>query len=172
MLGSHRILIPVIIPLLAMIGCSEEATRIAREAANRQAQQNTSMAELNKEVASGSRRLVDADAQARKDIVGVHHDLQLERGRLDSSWSTLESERKQLAADRRTESFLVSVAPLIGGSLLVVVFLGFCWWMLVASTSDPQVDARLSHLLVAELLPDQSTLSLSDESKPHQLPRD
>ena len=68
--------------LAATHGCDKKATQIAREAADRQAQQNTAMAQLNKEVASGSHQLVEADAQARQEIVGVHHDLQAERTRL------------------------------------------------------------------------------------------
>ena len=57
------ILIPSILVLILTSGCDDErATQIAREAADRQAQQNTAMAELNKEVASGTRQLVEADA--------------------------------------------------------------------------------------------------------------
>ena len=62
--------------LAAMGGCDDRVTQVAREAANRQAQQNTVMAELHQEVAAGTRELVAADAKARGDIVGVHHDLQ------------------------------------------------------------------------------------------------
>ncbi len=79
-------------------GCDDRATQIASEAANRQAQQNTAMSELNKEVASGTRELVAADAQARKEIVGVHRDLQAERTRLDTGWDALEKERQHIAA--------------------------------------------------------------------------
>ena len=120
------------LPLAVTHGCDDRATQIAREAADRQAQQNTAMAELNKEVASGTHQLVEADAQARKEIVGVHHDLQAERTRLDSGWNELEGERRQIAGQRRTESMLVPVTTLVGGGLLVVVLLGFCWYALVA----------------------------------------
>src|SRR4051812_28760879 len=88
-------------------GCDDRATQIAREAANRQAQQNTAMSELNKEVAAGTRELVAADSQARKEIVGVHHELQAERTQLDTGWDALENERRQIADERRTESMLV-----------------------------------------------------------------
>src|SRR6185295_6133925 len=102
-------------------GCDDRASQIAREAANRQVQQNTAMADLNKEVASGTHRLVEADAQARKEIVGVHRDLQAERSRLDSSWNELEDDRRQLAGQRRTASALVAVAQVSGGVLLLTV---------------------------------------------------
>jgi len=162
---------PLILPILMMlvtIGCSAEATRIAREAADRQAQQNTAMADLNKEVASGSHQLVAADAQARQYIVGVHHDLQAERGRLDTAWSALQGERQQVAQDRRTESFLVAMWPLLGGSLAVATLLGFCWWLLVSATANSRVDARLNDVLLAEILPSESTLILPDTSTSRQ----
>ena len=74
----------VLVLLIVTSGCDDAATRIAREAADRQAQQNTAMANLNQEVASGTHQLVAADAEARKEIVVVHHDLQAERSKLDS----------------------------------------------------------------------------------------
>jgi hypothetical protein len=110
-----------IAPLILMSACDDRAARIALEAADRQAQQNTAMVELNQEVASGTRRLVDADAQARKEIVGVHRDLQIERTRLDTGWNDLEQQRRQIAAQRRTESALAPVVTLVGGLLLAVV---------------------------------------------------
>jgi hypothetical protein len=139
-------------------GCDKSDTQIAREAADRQAQQNTEMAELNKEVASGTHQLVEADAQARKEIVGVHHDLQAERTRLDTGWSELEGERRQIAGERRTESMLVSVSSVIGGTALVVTLLGFCWYALVVSRRGEDTDAQLNELLVEDVLADQPTL--------------
>ena len=82
-------------------GCDDRVARVGQEAADRQAQQNTAMAELNKEVAGGTRQLVEADAQARKEIIGVHRDFQAERTRLDTGWEDLESQRRHMAADRR-----------------------------------------------------------------------
>src|SRR5262245_58902790 len=90
--------------LAAIQGCDDKSTRLAREAANRQAQRNTEMAQLNREVAAGSHQLVEADAKARQEIVGVHRDLQAERTRLDTGWSQLEEDRRQIATQRRSES--------------------------------------------------------------------
>src|SRR5215216_4653667 len=106
---NHKTWILSIILFAATHGCDDKATQIAREAADRQAQQNTEMAQLTKEVASGSHQLVEADAKARQEIVGVHHDLQAERTRLDTSWYALEQERKGIATQRRTESLLIPV---------------------------------------------------------------
>jgi hypothetical protein len=151
----------IVLPLLATHGCDDRSTQIAREAADRQAQQNTAMAELNKEVASGSHQLVEADAQARKEIVGVHHDLQAERTRLDTNWNALEQERKQIAGERRTESMLVPVTTLVGGVSLVVVLLGFCWYAVVAARSGNDTDAQLNELLIREILPGEAPLLVS-----------
>src|SRR5262245_42992267 len=126
MYRTQMLLIPWI-PLMILIGgCDERATQIAREAADRQAQQNKSMAELNREVASGTHQLVQADAKARQEIVGVHRDLQAERTRVDTGWNALEQERRQIAGQRRTESMIVPIF----GLLLAIVLLGFCWYTL------------------------------------------
>lgn len=153
-----RIAIPWIVAMILMAGCDDQATQIAREAADRQAQQNTAMVELNQEVAGGTRRLVEADAQARKEIVGVHRDLQGERLRLDTGWSALEAERRQIAGQRRTESMLIPVTQIVGGLALAVVLLGFCWYALVAARSGNDTDAQLNELLVHEILPDEPPL--------------
>jgi len=133
--------IPIL--LILMTGCDDSATRIAREAADRQAQQNTSMA-----------KVVEADAQAHKDIIGVHHDLQTERGRLDTGWDKLEAERREIAGDRRTESMLVSLIQLAGGCALVAVLLAFCWLVLFsAEHRDPQPEFQ--ELVLNRVLSDE-----------------
>src|SRR6476619_2506822 len=134
--------------VILISGCDDRATQIAREAANRQAQQNTAMADLNKEVASGTHQLVEADAQARKEIVGVHHELQSERLRLDTGWNSLEDERRQIAGQRTTQSMFVALAPLIGGTMLLVVLLGFCWYALAAARDDDGTVVELNEMLV------------------------
>jgi hypothetical protein len=146
------------IVLIGMIGCDDRATQIAREAANRQAQQNTTMSELNKEVAGGTRELVAADSEARKAIVGVHRDLQAERTRLDTSWDALEKERQHIAAERRTESILGPAVEVFGGIGLAIVLLGFCWYALVAVHRDNTSDAQLNEVLVCEMIADDSPL--------------
>ena len=93
-----------IVMFILISGCDDRVSQVAREAADRQAQQNTSMAELNQEVAGGARRLVEADAKARQDFVGIHRDLGAERSRLDAGWNSLEDERHQIAGQRGAES--------------------------------------------------------------------
>ena len=151
-----------IVLVILISGCDDRATQIASEAANRQAQQNTAMADLNKEVAGGTHQLVEGDAQARKEIVGVHHELQAERTRMDTGWCALEQERKEIATQRRTESMLIPVT----GLLLLVVLLGFCWHALVASRRSENADAQLTELLIQEILPDEPSLLSSTQRLP------
>jgi hypothetical protein len=59
--------------LLSLVAtCDERVAEVAREAADRQAQQNTTKAKVRPEVASDSRSLVEADAETRREIVGVN----------------------------------------------------------------------------------------------------
>jgi hypothetical protein len=154
-----------IVTVIAIAGCDDRVTQVAREAANRQAQQNTVMAELHQQVATGTRELVAADAKARGDIVGVHHDLQSERARLDTGWNALETERRQIASQRRTESFLAPLVPLITGSVLVIVLLGFCWYAVGAAHSSESRDFMLEDFLVREILPDEPSLLFGDPAR-------
>jgi hypothetical protein len=127
--------LPIAIPWIVLVtlisGCDDRATKIAREAADRQAQQNAAMAELNKEVASGTHRLVEADAQARKEVIGVHRDLQAERTKLNSGWSDLEDERREMASQRRTASLLVPAVQTACLLAVVALVLGFCSYALM-----------------------------------------
>jgi hypothetical protein len=154
----------IVIPLIPFAGCDDRATQIAREAANRQAQQNTAMAELNQEVAGGTRRLVEADAQARRQIAVVHRELQAERSRLDGGWNTLEQERQRIAAARRAESLLLPAVKVFGGLALVIVLLGFSWYALGSTRRDAS-DAQLNELLVAEFIADEPLLLPGGDSQ-------
>jgi hypothetical protein len=149
-----------------MSGCDERATQIAVEAADRQAQQNTAMAELNQEVASGARYLVEADAKARGEMVAVQRELQAERTRLDSGWTALDQERRNVDSQRRSESMVAPAITLTGGIALAIVLLGFCWYALVASRRNDDANAELSELLVREFLAEQLPLLPASERPP------
>jgi hypothetical protein len=138
-----------------MSGCDDRAAQVAREAADRQAQQNTAMAELNQEVASGTHRLVEADAQARKELVGVHRDLQSERARLDTSWNDLDQERRQMAGQRRTESLLAPAVQSAGLFAIVALVLGFSWYALTKIRHNGELECAVTDLLLNDVLADE-----------------
>ena len=143
--------------LLMIVGCSENerVAQIATEAADRQAEQNHEMARLNREVAEGTRRLVEADAEARREFVEVHQDLQGERGELNQQWNVLEAERKEITQQRRTESMIVPVAQAIGLTLLAVIVVGFCWTLLFGLRRNDESDAQLVDMLVRDVVSDR-----------------
>jgi len=136
---------------------------LSREAADRQAQQNQLISVLNKEVAAGSRELVAADAKAREKMVDVHHELQSERQRLDTGWTSLEQQRQQVASSRRAESLLAPAMQNFGVAVVVALVLGFSWYALVASRNMPVTDSELNDMLLEELV---STQSASTRSQP------
>ena len=150
---TRRIIwIATLMLIVLMNGCSDDrVAQVATQAADRQAEQNDTMAKLQRDVANGTQKLVTADAEARHEIIAVHHDLQAERSRLDGGWSSLEDERKQLAFDRRAESVLVPVAEGLGATLIVLALLGFSWHALVTLRSETATDAELNELLIQEL---------------------
>ena len=134
-----RAILPIAILITLVTGCDDRVTQVAREAADRQAQQNTAMANI-----------VEADAKARQEIVGVHRDLQAERTRLDTGWTALESDRKEIAGERRTESTLASMTTIAGSILLAAVLLGFCWFILIGARQD-HASVELTELLVQRI---------------------
>ncbi len=144
---THLILI-----LTWISGCDERIAEVAREAADRQAAQNQQMGDLQREVAHGTRSLVEADAEARREFVGVHRDLQAERRQLGTGWNDLEDQRQQLDQVRRIESMLVPLASALGGVAFLTVLLGFLWQLLASARTRDSVDAELNELLVEHLL--------------------
>ena len=79
----------MMVMLLAIIagGCSNDSERVAEvavEAAKRQAALDQEMTRLNREVADGTRRLVEAQGEADKQLLDQQQNLQTQRDLLDS----------------------------------------------------------------------------------------
>jgi hypothetical protein len=141
-----------IVALVWTIGCDDRVVEVAREAADRQAAQNEQMGYLQKEVAHGTRSLIEADAVARQEIVGVHRDLQAERRQLGTSWNDLEAQRQQVARQRHIESVLVPLLTAMSGVVLVLALLSFLRQLLASSHTTQSIDAELQNLLVEQVL--------------------
>lgn len=148
---------------LTLVGCDDRATRIATQAADRQAQQNREMAQLNREVAAGASNLVTEEAKARQQVLEVHRELQQERSGLAAGWNKLEVERQQIARSRRTESALAAIVSGGGAMLAALLALALAWLVLYRGGGDGQaptptvcaevVDALLSDRAVTPQLP-------------------
>ena len=148
------ILLALIATVLAT-GCDEDKRLVefAKEADQRQAEQNHEIAHQNHEIASATKQLVEADAKARQELVAMEHDLQAERATIGQQRDQLEAERRQLASARQRESLLSEV--LAGGMTLLACLLPLllCWYLLHGLRSQNQ-DEALGELLVMELAGD------------------
>lgn len=153
----------VLLGVVSLTGCREkdryrEIAEVATQAADRQAAQNVEMARVQREVAEGTRRMVEADAESRKEIITVHHDIQAERATLGDGFDKLETERKEIAQARRTESVLVPAVKLIGGAAVAVAVVLFCLTLLVGLRRSDATDADVSELLISDLVSERPQL--------------
>ena len=166
-----KTLLPLTLLLAAIAGCSpdERVVDIATTAADRQAEQNEEIVRLNREVAQGTRQLVEADAKAREDFAQLHQALQSERAELGEKFNDLEAERKSIAQARRTESLVVPVAKALGIVLLAIVVIGFCWSLLFGiQKSDDH--AELNELLIREITAERPMLLPPTNQERQSLP--
>jgi hypothetical protein len=143
-------------------GCDEDengrVVAVAREAADRQAEQNKEMAKVNHSVAQATERLVAADAEARKEIVKVHQQLQSEREVLNKQRDNLEVERQGIARQRLTESWIGPVIENSGILVVAVLAIGLCLLLLFGLRRSAGAEAELNELLVHELSSERPTL--------------
>jgi hypothetical protein len=156
-----------LVVLTTTLGCDDRASRIAREAADRQAEQNRTMARLEHEIAAGARQLVEAEGHARRQTLEIHHGLQAERSQMAGAWSDLERERQSVARSRRTESFWVAVLPAGGGALVAVLALVLAWIVLTSLRHDDDSAVAACQLLLDEIVDHANGLH---EALPTRLP--
>ena len=152
-----KILMAGLLLLLLIGGCDEEnenaqVARVAQEGAARQADQNQEMAQLNREVAAGTQRLVEADSRARQEVIAAQKDLAQQQAGLAEQHDALEAERRTMAQQRNRESLLVPVISTLGLLLLCCLPLGLAWYLLHAWHREAQDDIVLGQLLIEELV--------------------
>ncbi len=163
---THTLLV---IPITAMlmltvIGCDHDENRRLAEMAerhlDRQSEQNRRMAELQRAVAEGSRRLVEADAKAREEMVALQRDVQAERSEFGRQRDALEDERRGLAAKRRSDPIIAAAITNIGLLAACLLPLILCWYLLHRPV-EPAGDQAVTEILLEDLV----------ASKPLLLPR-
>ena len=160
-LDSRMPRIPILSAVLLTAGCSSQDERLARfaeRAAERQAEQNRRMAELQQEVAEGSRELVEADAQSRVEFTALHKDLQAERGEVGRQRDALEEERRDIAARRVTDPLVAAAVTDAGLLIACVLPLVLCWHLLRRSERDDPADALVAEVLLADLVAERPLL--------------
>lgn len=157
--------------LLATGGCDETAegervAQVAQEAAARQAEQNQELARVNREVAAGTRHLVEADSRARQEIIAAQQDLARQQAEVGRQRDQLEMERQSLATERRRESLLVPVISTLGLLLLCCLPLSLAWYLLRAWQSESPDEVMLGQLLIEELVSPRPLLLAPPVSPP------
>ncbi|HEX6985707.1 MAG TPA: hypothetical protein VF170_10030, partial [Planctomycetaceae bacterium] len=154
--------------LLSAAGCSsgdERLARFAEQAAERQAEQNRRMTELQKEVAEGGRRLVEADAKARGDFASLHKDLQSERSEVGRQRDALEEERREIASQRVTDPLVAAAVMDVGLLVACVLPLILCWQLLRRSEREDPADALVAEALLADLVAERPLLLAPPEPR-------
>jgi hypothetical protein len=157
-------------------GCQSESdgvAEVAREAAQRQAEQSKQMVQLQNQVAEGSRRLVEAEAQARAEMAALQRDLQQSQNEIGRQRDQLEAERRQIAAERYWDAILGNGITAAAGLVACLLPLVLCWVLLRRPTDDREADQALAEFLVQELASDHPALLPEHLSRPllEQMPR-
>lgn len=151
-------LIPLLLTLIT--GCDSSDQRLvelAEHSVEQQAAQNEEIVRLNREVAQGTSRLVEADSAARKQLIEAQRDLLRQQQELAAQRDALELERQEWARQRRTESALVPILTTFGTSLLALLPLILCGYLLHGLSRSPE--AAVGDLLIEELASEQPLLS-------------
>jgi hypothetical protein len=146
---------------LAIAGCDDEDKRVAQtatEAAQRQAEQNKVMAQLQGQVAEGSKRLVEADAQARAELTVLQHDLQQSQTELGHQRDQLEADRRGLA-DQRGRDPIIAAAIMAAVTILACLLpLLLCIYVLRSLRGSAETEAAVAEVLLEELAGEKPAL--------------
>ncbi len=165
----RRLCLPELMIVCLVVGCEtndERLVDVAREASQRQAEQNREIAHQNRELAEASKELIKADAQSRKELVALERDLQAERAAISRQRDELEEERRAIAQERYWDSQLSSA---VGGAAVLLVAalpLVLCWLLLRGMWADK--DNAISEILIQELVIDPSPNASSALEAHHQ----
>lgn len=154
-----RTKIPLTLALSALLiliasGCNSDENRrladLAERQLERQHEQNQRITEMQHEVAEGSRQLVEADAQARKEMISLQKDVQTERATVGQQRDALEQDRRDFASQRHRDPIIAESIKQIGLIAACLLPLIICWWLL-RQPVEPANDQVLSELLISEL---------------------
>ncbi len=160
-MGIHTMIVIPIALMLTVIGCNENENKRLADTAERylerQAEQNRHTTELQREVAEGSRRLVEADAQARQEMVALQREVQAERAEFGRQRDALEGERRDLAAKRHFDPIIATAITNIGLLLACLLPLVLCWYLL-QRRDKPADDQAVVEVLLEDLVSDRPLL--------------
>jgi hypothetical protein len=140
--------------LLMVTGCQQDDSRVARvaqEAAQRQAEQNKQMAQLQGQVAEGAKRLVEADAKARAEVAAMQRDVQQSQVEVGRQRDQLEAERRQFAQQRGRDPLIASAITATGLILACLLPLLLCIYLVRSLREPAETDVALAEILIEEM---------------------
>jgi hypothetical protein len=150
---NHAMCMTILLVLIAtMIGCEEDEqlARMAQEHARRQAAQSQQMAQLQQEVAQGTRELVEANDRAQQAVGSLHRDIQTERSEVGRQRDLLEEDRKQIAEQRHRDPIIAATIMQVGMVVACVLPLILCWYLLHREPAQAD-DAAVAEVLFEDL---------------------
>lgn len=152
-------LLPILLATSLFTGCQSESARVSRiaeQAMHQQSRQNEEMARLNREVTTATERLVEADAESRREILAAHKSITHQR-------DALEQERREIAAHRVRESLLAPLLWSLGTLTLCLVPVAVAILALRQHATDET--EYLNDVLIDELVTDQPRLLASSPTR-------
>ncbi len=175
--------------LLIVAGCSSSDDRLielGQQSCDRQAQQNDTIATQAKQVTETTRQFVEAEGQARQEILRIQSELvdrdaqcrqelntlqretqaAVEAGRqnLDRQREDLEAERRQIATERQRAPIIAAAIQQVGLWLACLLPLALCGYLLHVLRHTANNDVAVTELLVEELTTDRPRFLLSGPS--------
>ena len=169
---KQTLLITLTLILLIGVSCSpDENSRVAELATQqleRQADQNRRMSELQQEVASGSRELVEADANARQEMVTLQREMQTERNEIGHQRDQLEAERREIADRRNRDPIIAAAITRVAFVVVSLLPLLICW-LLLQQKVEPADKNDITELLLDDLVSSEPRLMPPAKTDPAKL---
>ena len=138
-------LLPAILLIGLIVGCGDERPVKTPNGPNaHQAEHNQRDAELQKLLAEGSKRLIEADAQSRDKFLAMQDHLRADQ-------AALEADRREIAAQRNRDPIVAASIERVGlwlACLMPLVLAGYLVWAMRHTAS--QDDAIVAEFLVAD----------------------
>jgi hypothetical protein len=136
-------------------GCDlpdKRLVNMATESARRQAEQSREMLQLQQQVAEGTKQLVSAEAESRREWIELKRDIEREATEIGRQRDILDAERRATAAQRYRDPIIT--AAIESASLFVACLtpLIVAWYALHVTQRDAINESSVVDMLVAQSL--------------------
>jgi hypothetical protein len=160
---------PLLFQILITAGCSSNDERLvdlSRRSLDRQTEQNRLVETNNRQVIDATQKLVEADAQSRREHVQLQQQIQSERAVIERERGALEQERRDVADERYRDPIVAESIRAAVGLLVAVLPLAVAVYLLRAlfHRSD---DEAMADLLVEEMLQRQPLFARPEDAGRH-----